>query len=115
MKTAKILAVLGIMIMAGAILYAMIYGDFRQEGRMILSIPWGIVSLVDLYIGFFLFSGWIVYRETSRWHSIVWIVLLMFLGFLIGAIYVFIALQTSKGSWGKFWMGKQWNKERIAG
>ena len=62
MKIAKILAVLGIVIMAGAILYAMIYGDFRQEGRMILSIPWGIVSLIDLYTGFFLFSGWIVYR-----------------------------------------------------
>ena len=115
MTAAKILAVLGIVIMAGVILYAILYGDFRQEGRMILSSPWGMVSLVDLYTGFFLFSGWIIYREASRWHSIIWIVLLMSLGFFIGALYVFVALHTSQGNWGKFWMGAQATKECIAG
>lgn len=115
MNIAKILAVLGILAMTAAILYAILTGDFRQEGRMILSIPWGIVSLVDLYTGFFLFAGWIVYREASLWRSIIWIVFLMSLGFLIGALYTLIALHTSRGSWGKFWMGAHWNKERIAG
>jgi hypothetical protein len=115
MKIAKVLALLGTVIMAGAILYAIVYGDFREEGRMILSIPWGVVSLVDLYTGFFLFAGWIAYREASWWPAIIWIVLLMFLGFLTGALYVLIALHSSGESWGKFWMGAQWKKERIAG
>jgi len=115
MKIAKILAALGIVVMAGVILYAIVYGDFREEGRMILSIPWGVVSLVDLYTGFFLFAGWIVYREASWWLKIIWVILLMGLGFLAGALYVLIALQKSGGRWGKFWMGAQWKKERIAG
>jgi hypothetical protein len=115
MKIAKTLALLGILAMAGAIVYALIYGDFGQEGGIILSMPWGIVSLVDLYTGFFLFAGWIIYREASWWRSIVWIVFLMGLGFFTGALYVFIALQTSKGRWGQFWMGAHWKKERITG
>jgi hypothetical protein len=46
--------------------------------------PWGIVSLVDLYTGFILFSIWIVYREQSWWRSLVWVVLMMTLGFSPG-------------------------------
>jgi hypothetical protein len=68
-----------------------------------------------LYTGFFLFSGWIIYREASWWRSMVWIVFLMMLGFFTGALYVFIALQTSGANWGQFWMGSHWNKERIGG
>ena len=115
MNTAKILAGLGVIVMAAVILYAVMYGDFRQEGRLLLSMPWGRVALVDLYTGFSLFAGWIAYRESSMSRTIVWIVLLLSFGFLIGALYAFIALHTSRGSWGKFWMGTQWNKERIAG
>lgn len=110
MKAAKILAALGFLVMAGAILYAVIYGDFRQEGQMILSIPWGIVSLVDLYTGFFFFAGWIIYREASWWRSAIWVVFLMGLGFMAGAAYVFVALHTSGGSWEQFWMGSHWKK-----
>jgi hypothetical protein len=113
MNIAKILSRLGIIVMAAAILYAVIYGNFRQEGRMLLSIPWGIVSLVDLYTGFFLFAGWIAYREPSRLRAVVWIVLLLSLGFLSGSLYVFIALHASQGSWGKFWMGTHWTKDNI--
>ena len=101
--------------MAGVILYAVMYGNFQQEGRLLLSIPWGIVSLVDLYTGFFLFAGWIAYREASISLAIVWIILLLSLGFFIGAIYVFVTLHTSSGSWGRFWMGTHWIKERIVG
>ena len=28
--------------------------------------PWGIVSLSDVYVGFFFFIGWIAYRESCR-------------------------------------------------
>jgi hypothetical protein len=115
MKTAKLFAALGAVIMAAVILYAVVYGDFREEGRLLLSIPWGIVSLVDLYTGFFLFAGWIAYREASWLHTLGWIVLLMLLGFLTGAVYVVVALHSSGGSWGKFWMGTRWEKERAAG
>jgi hypothetical protein len=67
--------------------------------------PWGIVSLVDLYTGFTLFSGWIIYREKSPVAAALWVVLMMGLGFFTGSLYVLIALYTSKGDWKRFWMG----------
>jgi hypothetical protein len=67
--------------------------------------PWGVVSLVDLYVGFILFSGWIIYREESPVRSVVWVVLMLVLGFFAGGLYVWIALQTSGGNWKRFWMG----------
>jgi hypothetical protein len=39
--------------------------------------------------------------------SIIWVALMMVLGFFTGALYTFVALQTSGGDWRKFWMGKR--------
>ncbi len=36
-----------------------------RKAAKLLAMPWGIVSLVDLYVGFALFSIWIVYREKA--------------------------------------------------
>jgi len=107
MKIAKLIALFGILAMAAVLVYGFIVGDFSSEGRLLLAMPWGIVSLVDLYVGFILFSGWIVYREKAILPSIIWVVLMMVLGFFTGALYTFIALQTSGGNWRKFWMGKR--------
>lgn len=107
MKTAKIIASLGLLAMTGVLLYAFTSGNFGEEGGVLLSMPWGIVSLVDLYVGFILFSGWIVYRERSLVRSIVWIFFMMVLGFFTASLYTLIALQTSEGDWRRFWMGRR--------
>ena len=110
MQIAKILACLGMLCMAAAILYASLYGNFRQEGSLLLTIPWGMVSLVDLYVGFTLFSGWILYREHSLLQAGIWILGMMLFGFLTGCVYTFIALQRSQGDWKRFWLGKHWRE-----
>jgi hypothetical protein len=69
--------------------------------------PWGIVSLVDLYVGFALFSGWIVFRERSWPRSLIWIALVMVLGFFTASLYVLLALRSSAGDWRRFWMGER--------
>ena len=107
MKLAKIVSLLGVAAMTGILLYAFTSGDFAAEGSKLLAMPWGIVSLVDLYVGFTLFSGWIIYREQSALRSVIWVVLMMTLGFFTGALYTFIALQTSGGDWKKFWQGRR--------
>ena len=109
MKIAKAVAVLGVLAMASVLIYGFTVGDFGREGRVLLSMPWGIVSLVDVYIGFILFSGWIVYREKSIVRSIVWITLVMILGNFTASLYVLIALLASRGDWGRFWMGNRLN------
>ncbi len=107
MKIAKLIALAGLLAMTGVLVYGFTVGDFFQEGSQLLSMPWGIVSLVDLYAGFALFSVWIVYREKSPLRSAIWVVLMMVLGFWTGSLYTLLALQTSGGDWQRFWKGQR--------
>jgi hypothetical protein len=107
MKAAKAIALIGLLAMTGILVYGFAVGDFSGEGAKLLAMPWGIVSLVDLYVGFALFSCWIVFREKALWPSVVWVVLMMILGFWTGALYTFLALQSSGGDWKRFWYGKR--------
>jgi hypothetical protein len=106
MKIAKIISILGILAMTAVLIYGFTVGNFSSEGSQLLSMPWGIVSLVDLYTGFTLFSVWIIYREKSLPIAILWMIAMMVMGFFTGALYTFIALQTSGDDWRKFWLGK---------
>jgi hypothetical protein len=107
MKFAKVLSALGILAMTTVLIYGFTVGDFGKDGSQLLQNPWGVVSLVDLYTGFILFSAWIVYREKSLGRALIWVVLMMVLGFFTASLYVFISLFTSKGDWRKFWMGQR--------
>ncbi len=107
MKIAKIIALVGFLAMTGALIYGFTKGDFSAEGARLMDMPWGIVSLVDLYVGFTLFSCWIVFREKALLPSVIWVILMMTLGFWAGALYTFIALQTSNNDWKRFWYGKR--------
>lgn len=107
MKLAKAIAFIGLLAMTAVLIYGFIIGDFFAEGSKLMTMPWGIVSLVDLYVGFALFSCWIVFREKELLPSIIWVVLMMVLGFWAGALYTLIALQKSGGDWKRFWFGKR--------
>jgi hypothetical protein len=106
MKTGKIISFLGVAAMTAVLVYGFTAGDFGRDGGEILRNPWGIVSLVDLYTGFTLFSAWIIYRERSVPLGIFWVFLMMVLGFFTASLYILLALISSKGDWKKFWMGK---------
>ncbi len=106
MKIAKVVALLGVIAMSLALANGFINGDFSGEGSLLLGMPWGIISLVDLYVGFTLFSGWIIYREGWTLSAAIWVLLMMVLGFFTGALYTFLALQSSGGDWRKFWLGR---------
>jgi hypothetical protein len=106
MRIAKIVAWVCLLAMAAILAYGFAVGDFAEEGGILLSMPWGLVSLVDLYAGFTLFSAWIVYRERSVLRSIVWVVLVMVLGFFAASLYVLVALYGCRGDWQRFWMGR---------
>lgn len=107
MKIAKIISILGLIAMTSVLFYGFTVGNFGVDGAEILHNPWGIVSMVDLYTGFILFSAWIVYREKAWLPSIIWVILMMVLGFFTASLYIFIALVKSKNNWEKFWLGKR--------
>jgi hypothetical protein len=106
MKIAKLISILGMLAMTAVLIYGFTAGDFFGEGSQLFTMPWGIVSLVDLYTGFTLFSAWIIYREKSLPVAILWTVAMMTLGFFAGSLYAFLTLQNSGGNWRKFWLGK---------
>jgi hypothetical protein len=107
MRLAKILALLGFLVMLGTLTYGFVIGDFSAEGTILLSMPWGRVSLIDVYVGFFLFSAWIVYREQSILRSALWVILVIVLGNMMACLYVLLALQRSQGDWEQFWLGRR--------
>ncbi len=105
MNIAKIISIVGVLAMTIVLANGLINGNIAAEGAWLLAHPWGIVSLVDLYVGFALYSIWIAYREKSVLNAVVWIVLMIVLGFWAGALYMFLALYASKSDWKKFWLG----------
>jgi hypothetical protein len=107
MKIAKIIAAVGLIAMTAVLIYGFTAGDFGRDGGALLQNPWGVVSMVDLYTGFILFSCWVFFREKSLFTALIWTVLVMVLGFFTASLYTLIALYQSNGNWAKFWMGSR--------
>jgi len=105
MQIVVIFLAVGFMIMAGAIGYALIAGEFFEEAGVLLDLPWFHLSMIDLYVGFLLFGGWILFRERSRPVAIMWIVALLLLGNLASCFYAMLAAVRAQGDWGAFWLG----------
>ena len=74
-----ILAPIGLLALVLAIVHAVVSGSgFRDELTAIFALPWGRATMVDLYLGFALISGWIIYRERSLRGAAPWIVAMRF-------------------------------------
>ena len=106
MNLAKAFAVTGTLIMFFTITLGFISGDFFKEGSILFSMAWGKVALIDLYIGFFLFSGWIIYREEKLMKALLWIISIMILGNFVTCLYATIALYKSGENFKRFWLGQ---------
>jgi len=105
MRVVMILASLGAAAMTALIAEALVFGRFGDEGSILFALLWGKVTLADLYLGFALFSGWLLFRERSRARALGWILLVMCLGNAFTLVYVAVALARSGGSWARFWLG----------
>jgi hypothetical protein len=107
MNLARVIATIGLVSMSVMLIYAFATGSIAAEGAWLFAHPWGQVSLADVYVGFALFSGWVVYRENSIARSILWIVLILVLGNWTSSLYALLALNSSRGDWKHFWMGNR--------
>lgn len=87
----RVVATLAVLAMVGALVYGFAAGGFAEEGRAILDLAWGRVTLIDLYAGLLLIAAWIVWREASVLRSLPWLVGLVVLGSLAAAAYVLLA------------------------
>ncbi|MFW6301386.1 MAG: DUF1475 family protein [Bacillota bacterium] len=105
MKTTKFIAWIGLIAMIIVLANGFINGSFSEDGGELLANPWGIVSLVDLYVGFILFSLWIAFREKTFQARVIWIALMMVFGFLTASLYILITAYKSRGDWLDFFLG----------
>jgi hypothetical protein len=91
--------------MTAAITYGLVAGDFWKEGRVIMRMPWGVISVIDVYAGGALFAGWIAARERSALRTAGWVVAIFVLGNWATSLYALIALRSSGGDATLFWLG----------
>lgn len=82
--------------MVVAIVFGLLEGDFLADGAQILGLPWGTVTLVDLYLGLAIFGAWIGVRERSVIARATWWTSLILLGNLAAGIYLTVAAFRSR-------------------
>lgn len=70
------------------IAWAWSLAPFWTSFGAIIKMPWGIVSLADLYLGFACFSLIIAWTERSKTVAIIWIVALFLLGNVVSAAWL---------------------------
>jgi hypothetical protein len=104
-KFALVYLVVLTLVMGGALTYGFIVGDFWEDGGELMENPWGIVSLFDVYVGFFFIIGWIVYRESCPGIILVWSVAILLGGNVVSGLYAVVTLIRSKGDAKFFFMG----------
>lgn len=51
----KAVPIVAIVIMCLALAYGFTSGDFAREGAVLTGMPWGVVTLIDFYIGILIF------------------------------------------------------------
>lgn len=100
----------GFLIMAGTIIYALVSGSFWTEGPVLVDMPWGLVSLVDIYLGLLIFSAWVLWREQFSLIAGLWALLIIILGNMITCLYILKACWTADGDMVKFWHGSRVGK-----
>jgi hypothetical protein len=105
MRPIVLLLLLGACWMAAAIAYGLVASNIPTETRTLIKCIWFWISMADLYTGFMLFGGWIIFRERSWTVAMLWIVLLLTLGNLASCAYALIAAVRAHGDWRIFWLG----------
>ncbi len=105
MTVARLLALVGFLTMTAALTWGFTVGHFWTEGSVLMRLPWGIISVIDVYTGASLFSGWIAYRERSVWKTFLWTVLIFVMGNWATTLYALLAFRSSSGDARAFWLG----------
>lgn len=97
------LALLGLVLWAAFTLQDL-HGDFMDQFAVVTTLPWGIVTLVDLYFGFLLFAVVVFLTERSWLVALLWAAPTLVLGNIWAALWFVIRLphlakQLSKPDW----------------
>ncbi len=87
-----------------ALANADLHGSFWDQVEVVASLPWGMASLTDLYVGFVLVAALMFLTERTWWIAALWAAPLLVLGNIWAALWFVIRLphlakQLSKPDW----------------
>lgn len=90
MTLIRILSLLGGLILLAAIIWAMgaWEGSFNEAIGWLISESWGVVTLIDLYLGFFFVAIFIWLLEPKLWIRLLFLIPLPFLGNVWVAVWM---------------------------
>ena len=77
---------------AALIIIAVADGSFSEAGSWLISEPWGLVTLADLYLGFLLSAVVIWFFEARTLHALLWILPIPVLGNVWTAVWFVMRL-----------------------
>ena len=95
------------LVMGAGLTFGIANGDFAGESALLMQMPWGIVSLIEIYVGLGLFACWLFYRESNRLKAFGWLVAAAGLGNIVCCVYVLLSFRQAKGDALRFWMGQR--------
>jgi Protein of unknown function (DUF1475) len=75
-------------LLSGLIVWATLSGGFLDTLHLLLERPWGVVTLVDLYVGFIATSLLMLVFEGRTMRAAVLILLLFLMGNVVTALWV---------------------------
>ena len=81
-----------------------LHGGFMEQFAVVSTLPWGVVSLVDLYVGFVLFAVLVFLTERSWIVAALWAAPVFVLGNVWSALWFVIRIPhlvrlLSKSDW----------------
>lgn len=86
-----VFAVLGL-VFVGLCLIAASQANFLTSFGEVMADPWGLAAIVDLYVGFALFSAFLLLLDGVKPVSFVWIVLLFCVGNAVSVVWIILRL-----------------------
>lgn len=97
------LALLGLVAWAALALHDL-HGTFSEQFAVLSTLPWGVASLADLYVGFILFAVLVFLTERSWIVAALWALPVFIVGNIWAALWFVIRLphlarQLSKPDW----------------
>lgn len=81
-----------------------LHGSFFEQAAVLITLPWGIVSIADLVLGFVLFAVLVFLTERSLLIAALWAAPVIVLGNVWAAVWFIVRLphlakQLSKPDW----------------
>lgn len=87
--------VLATLVLAGGIVWAIPQEPLSSGLRRIMNQPWGLVTLVDLYLGLAVIGVWILLLQRGVWRALPWWIALACLGNLATLVFLMYRLAVS--------------------